>query len=934
VAREIRLIGRREELKSLVEFGSVLRTGASAIVIDAPEGMGKTALWEESVRVSAEHGLHVLAARPSRSELNMAFAALSDLLDGPAGHLLSVLPDPQRHALEGVLLRREPGDDDVGMRAGSLAALHLLRHLAGTAPVLLAIDNLQWVDSASARVLGFVLRRLSSAPIGLLGTLRTGRREPVVHDALQPHQVLVVPLGPLTVGQLGELILQRQGTALPLPVLARVHRAAGGNPRWALELATDVARRRGRRLPAHLVPVPDALAACLAPRLSGLLPPARSALLVVSALAEPTPSVVRAAMSRAGMSPDGIDQAIRAGTLQLAGEEIACREPVLGTAAYARASPAQRMLVHAAIAGSVSDPDERTWHESLSRPGADRRLASRLERASRRAQDRGRFDVAAALAELAAEHTPEGDGGDLDRRCLQAAGGWWSAGDLPRARDLLRPLLDSPEHRPARTEALYFLGRLAASDQTLQSGRDLLMRALREPPREPPIAARVELELAWIAQAAGQLSEARRRGRRALALAAPPEARVEFEATALLASVAEMSGSDRPLPPEASPEPDAWASVRPELAAAQTLLRRGEVDAARAILTDLARRCRACGWQAAMPVLHLGIAELECWAGSLVGAMRHVQAGLRAARAAGQRAHQASLLATGALTSLRLGNPSSARAWAAKSVALAIRTGDVIAELTGCEAAARVELATGDDTAAADHFDAVLARWRRMGVRDPWFARFLPEHVDALIAVDRLNDAASLLAGWQRTGRRLARPWVGPLAARPAAALQVAYGDLDGALDRLSEVVGVTEPLPPYDRGRTLLLLGTVERRLKRRAAARGSLGRALDAFRSIGAYQWTEEVRRELGRSGEPSPSAALTATEARIAELAAQGLSNVEVAQRLFLSARTVEFNLTSVYRKLAVTRRGHLARRLAADATGGGWPLRMARSVESTV
>ena len=916
------LIGRREELGRLAEFGSVLLAGARALVIEAPEGMGKTALWEESVRVSADGGLQVLTACPSRSELDMEFAALGDLLDGPAGHLLAVLPAPQRHALERVLLRCEPDRDDVGMRAASLAALHLLRHLADTAPVLLAIDNLQWVDSASARVLGFVLRRLPAAPIGLLGTLRTGRREPVLHDALQPRQVLVMQLGPLTVRQLGELIWQRQGTALPQPVLARVHRAAGGNPRWGLEIASEVAPRRGRWLPAHFVPVPEGLAGRLAPRLAGLLPAARSALLTVSALAAPTASVVRAATSRAGASPDAIEQALRAGVLQLARDEITCREPILGAAAYARATPAQRMLVHAGIAVSVAEPDERAWHEALARPGADRRLAWRLERAGRRARDRGRLDAAAALAEQAMEHTPEEDGEDLDRRCLQAAAGWCSAGDLPRSRDLLAAVLDRPEHRPGRMEALYHLGRLAAQEQTLQAGRDVLLRALREPPREPALSARVEMELAWIAQAAGQLPEARRRSRRALALAAPRRAPgVEVEAAALLASIAEMAGSASAVGSRAAwLALDTGASVRPALVAAQSLLRRGDVDPARAVLEDLARRCRARGWQAAMPLLHLGLAELECWAGSLVGALRHAQAGLGAARASGQRAAQASLLAAGAHTSLRLGNPAPARAWAARCVAVAMRGGDVVAELAGHEALARLELATGDRVAAADHFDALLARWRQMGVRDPWFERFVPEHIEALIAAGRLDDAASLLDWWQRTGPRLPRPWVEALAARADAALRVASGDLRGALDRLSEVGAAAEALPPYERGRTLLMLGTLERRLKRRAAARGSLGRAQDAFRRVGAERWVEEVEAELGRLGEPAPSAALTATEAQVAELAAQGLSNVEVAERLFLSARTVECNLTSVYRKLAVKRRGHLAGRLAAGAGGG--------------
>jgi hypothetical protein len=160
-------------------------------------------------------------------------------------------------------------------------------------------------------------------------------------------------LSPLTVGQLGELISQRLGAAPPAPVLVRVHRATGGNPRWGLEIATGIARRRGRRLPLHFMPVPDDLAERMAPRLASLQPCAGIALLIVGALAAPSRDVVREAMTRAGADQDGIVQALRGGTLQLTDEKVACCEPILATAAYAGASPAHRTLVHAAIAASV-----------------------------------------------------------------------------------------------------------------------------------------------------------------------------------------------------------------------------------------------------------------------------------------------------------------------------------------------------------------------------------------------------------------------------------------------------------------------------------------------------------------------------------------------------------------------------------------------------
>src|SRR6266700_6398722 len=626
------------------------------------------------------------------------------------------------------------------MRAISLGVLQVVRTLSRAQPVLLAIDDLQWLDSGSAHVLGFVLRRLPAEPVGLLATLRSGRPEPTLQAVLDHSSVTPLPLDPLSARQLEKLVWRRLGTALPRPVLARVHRAAGGNPRWGLEIAAELRRHQGQRLSSDLVPVPDGLVDRVSARLSELSPAARVALMVASALRRPTPGLVRAALTRTEAGPEGLHQAVEAGALDVRGEEVVCREPILATVAYAGATPAQRQAVHLALAASVPDRPEHTWHEALGLPGANAELAGRLEEMARQAWSGRRPETAARLAEAALEHTPGDDAGAVLRRCLQAADGWAAAGDPGRARGLLLSLLDGLDQGRGRAEVLYRLGRLAVQDRGLPAGRTLLRQALRESAEDPALEARVELELAWTAQAAAEAPEAGARASRALALATRAGAwPVRLEAAAVLAWV--DGGCDGE---PATRLQDAWPSLReeaargtvserPALVLADLLLRAGDVGAARTTLDDLARHCHEQGQEATRAILLHRIAEVECWVGNARSALHRAREGLRAARASGQRMAQARLLAAAALADVHAGRPRAARTAAGKSVELAASTGDVGTELLGREVLGLLELACADPAAAEEHFRAVRKHWRQAHVWDPWSLRFVPDHVEALV---------------------------------------------------------------------------------------------------------------------------------------------------------------------------------------------------------
>jgi predicted ATPase len=236
MAREI--IGRREERLALEAFLDAAAAGGEALLLEGDAGIGKTALWDEALRVARERDVCVLRSRPTQSEAQVAFAAVGDLLAPTLSGVTRRLAPVQRRALETALLIREPEPDEIfpDTRVLGLALLSTVGALAEECPVLVALDDVQWLDASSAEVLTFMLRRLDAEPVAVLATVR-GRPVAV---PLQLDRAFAafrrLPIEPLSVGAIHRLLWGRLGMALPRPVMMRVHEITGGNPFFALEL--------------------------------------------------------------------------------------------------------------------------------------------------------------------------------------------------------------------------------------------------------------------------------------------------------------------------------------------------------------------------------------------------------------------------------------------------------------------------------------------------------------------------------------------------------------------------------------------------------------------------------------------------------------------------------------------------------------------------
>src|SRR5512132_1603297 len=291
--------GRQAELARISSFLDAVPTGPEALILGGEAGIGKSALWLDTLAQARALSYRALSSRPTESEARLSFAALGDLLEGVVDEALDDLPPPQRAALEVALLRAEAAASPPDRRTLSSAFHGALMALAAARPLVLAIDDAQWLDVPSARVLEFAIRRLHDVPIGILITARAGELDPIplgLDRALPGERIHRLLVGPITQEATRDLLNAELSTRLPRSVLLQIHATAAGNPFLALELGRAILRRGIDRGSGGSLPVPATLIDLVADRLSGLSDPTRHVLLLTAAAAQPTASLVTQAI--------------------------------------------------------------------------------------------------------------------------------------------------------------------------------------------------------------------------------------------------------------------------------------------------------------------------------------------------------------------------------------------------------------------------------------------------------------------------------------------------------------------------------------------------------------------------------------------------------------------------------------------------------------
>jgi DNA-binding CsgD family transcriptional regulator len=935
------LVGRDAEIAEIRAFLSAASGAPAALVIAGDAGIGKTVVWQHVLH-TADRSCRVLGCQPAPAERPLAFSALDDLFDDVAGEVFLALEEPRRHAVEAALLRGPPpGSPSAGLsrvgrtlpdpRVVARGILDALRILSGSAPLLLAVDDAQWLDRPSAGVLEFCLRRLRDEPVSILLTFRTGETVPLGLDrALPPDRLGRVQLGPLSLGAIGEIVRGRLGVALPRYALTRLYDTCGGNPFYALECARAFLDHPHVSLTREPIPLPRSLDGLVRHRLRRLGPDVRRVGWLVAASADPRERLIRASCEDGG-SWAAIDQAVDEGIIERDGDVLRFTHPLLQSVFYAEMSLAGRRQMHRQLAAVAEDIENRAWHLAL---GADRpseETAGILDAAARHAASRGAPGEGAMLAEQAARLTPIGRPEAARVRRVQAADYHFRAGSMARSRELIQSALAGCAPGPSRASLLVRLATVQYHLSGWPLAEQTFRQAAEEAPNDPALCAHAEQELAFARMVAGDLPAAvhlAKASLRSAERAADPH--LMAHSLARIAAFEFLHGNGvrldlldnvEALSAPADEEPTGRMPLYgPSLVKGLILKWSDRLDEARAVLAVQYRNTLDCGDEASLPFLLYHFSELECWAGKWDTAEEYALEGCRLAEESGQQTMRPATLYSLALVRAHRGHLPQASELASEALALCEQTGNIPFACQALSVLGFAALSLGDYQATVAHLDRLAEATAAFGLGEPGVVRFLPDAIEALAALGQLDRARSLAQQLEARGKSLGRPWALAAGARCRAQLAAIDSDLQGARTASAQALSQFERLPmPFELGRTLLVKGMIERRDRRKSAARETLGEALRMFEYLGAPLWADKASRELSKIGTRSPVDELTETERRIAALISEGRTNREVASAMFVTENTVQTHVRHIFLKLGVRSRTELAARILSAGAG---------------
>jgi DNA-binding CsgD family transcriptional regulator len=912
------VVGRDQELAMVAGALERARSGAVALRVEGEAGVGKTTILNALLDRAREAGMRVLRAVAGELERDLPHVVLGDLLEPVADELAELAP-PQRRALEAILLRESPSET-VDARTVGVMLLSSLRLLTRRGPLVVVVDDAQWADASSRTALHYAARRLDPEPV----LMAVARRTPNAlseggvgqEDRLLPLEITgrteVITLAGLGVTDLEEALRRRGVRRLVPSQLAEVHRLSAGNPLLAFELAGT---GEWRGVAGAAVSPPERMQRAITARLQATSPRTRELLAAVAALRRPTRSALEA-LAGPGDAAYVIDEASAANILVPRADRLEFSHPLVRSAVLAELGPEEVAALHRRVTPLSIDPDERAYHLALGTELPDGQISREVAEASATAARRGAPAEASILAEHAARLTPADDE-EMRTERLRLAGEYaFMAGDSRRATDLLQRA--AAMAGPGDGAALVRLVQAQVEADTvsvpaaLSRMRDALALA-----RSDAASARILTNLADIGRAVS-LDDARRWARRAVdhanraadptieARALAIDALLEFNATgevqaSRIARAVQLEESGLEL------------DGSPSIVLAHQLVWSGQIEEGRRLLERLLEAREGRGNRSSVePLWYLAV--LEWLAGNWDRAEDLVVRCIRLDEQAGRDASLVLGYWVLGLIQVCRGDLTNGRELVARLMELAKATGQERA--TG-SALWLLALADHFEARASDHAVHALEMIESVGHPLISGALSVPDLSDILVSRGQVEAADRYLRPAEERATRLNHPFGLPHAKRARAAILAAEGEVDRALEVLEPWAdpGAAPQFPLY-AARIGLLRGQLLRRRRERAAAREALESAAALFTRLGALPWlraTEAELRLLGRA--PRRPTELTPAEARVAELAAKGKSNGEIASALYLSPKTVEWTLTRVYGKLGLRSRTELASTFAA-------------------
>ncbi len=900
VTDDLELVGREVESKLLDSLLGRVADGGGALIFRGEPGIGKSALLDRARERARGWGARVLTTTGVESEAELSFAGLHQLLHPIIG-LIERLSDPQRRALQAAL--GASGELEPDPFHVALAAFQLLCDAADAGPLILIVDDAQWLDRSSMGVLTFVARRLNTEPLALVAAVRAGHPTPFA-DARLP----TLDLERLSASAAAELLDRRAPELHPI-LRARVLAEAAGNPLALVELARSLPQSA---IGERLSPTPTTLTARLeqafSTRLDGLPAKARSALLAAALDSRASlDEIIRCVRQLYGdpVSLRTFEPAVEAGLVDIVDAELRFRHPLIRSAVRQAARAGQIFETYAVLATIVADPERRLWHRAMSAEGADEEIAAALEDHARTARGRGAVTVAGAALERAATLTA--DSHKKGGRLLGAAELAYELGLVDVVRRLLAQA-ETVDLGPLEAARLAWLQQMISGNVWSETGATRTFVTIAEQMRDggdPDMALRSLIPIAhrcwwtrpqtrtrqYVVDAATSMGMPADDPRvlAVVALADP-----EMTSASVLRQLAHMRLRD-----VADPVAAMYAGIAAEKA--------GDFAAG---VRFLARAIQGLREQIRLGPLTQALVHLA-WAAIHTGDW--IVAAAAAAEASGlardtrqpQYGLTAELIA--ALVSALRGRDIEAMLAEPVQTLIAMKSGPLLATAQLARGAAAV--------AGGRHDEAFRQLWPVFDETDQAFHRFmrwsaLLDLVEAAVAsgqADKLTDVLAELEAISASELPFLRAVL--MYARPLL-------PNDAQAETLFTVaLAQDHPTYPFLHARTLFSFGRWLRRQRRGADSRAPLRKSIELFDALGASSWSQRARQELRAAGEtigrrtPDARDRLTAQELQIAQLAADGLSNREIGERLFLSHRTVGGHLYRVFPKLDITVRAQL-------------------------
>ncbi len=738
------------------------------MLIEGEPGIGKTTLWLAALELARDKGFRVLSARAAAAESVLAYTALADLLDGVPASAWADLPEPQRAAVDQVLLRADNGST-TDQRAVAAAFLSVIEYLGDDGPLLVAIDDLQWIDPSSMHVVAFAARRLSG-PVGILGSVRTDGGNGAGAAWLQlprPDAVNRIRLRPLGVHDLHAAVSARLRRPFSRPTMGRIHEVSGGNPFYAIELARAIAERA----PGVETSLPRTLADVVRARIGGLEPDVHDALLAASCMASPTVELV----SSATISDDDrlvelLENAESKGIIAIDGNRIHFAHPLLARGVYTEAAPGRRRTMHRRLADIVDEPELRARHLALAATSGDQVTLRALDTAAESARTRGAPAAAAELMDLAI-----GLGGDTPDRRLRSALHHFDAGDQERARAVLEETIDRLAPGDLRAEALSRLAVVRVYGDGFFEGARLLQRALSEVHTDSPLRVQILITLAYSLLNANQPQASVQMAEEAVAQAE------RLDQPHLLGLALGMRVILRFLCGEGFDEADLHRAVqledpdiftplvfRPSVQRALLLEWTGRLDEAHEVLEAVRRRCVEKGEEGELVFIAQHVVLSSIWRGDFVEAGLVAEDAMERARQLGGDTPLFLAHSLRANLAAYAGREADAREAAEEALEIGRRTGAF--RLTE-----RVVAVLGFLEVSLGRYEAAIATLQPLVTKfDPAStptelpnAAFLPDAIEALIQVGpgrrggaaHRRPRAQRPAGGPSVDDRRRRPW-------------------------------------------------------------------------------------------------------------------------------------------------------------------------------